>query len=86
MGGLPDNPRSDPQDRSWFGPHDRLFVEEESEEIAFVPGPEHVWCWGWDGAGDLDGPDVDPIWEPVPNAAKRPDAVRVRHNRSFKMH
>lgn len=22
-----------------------------------------VWCWGWDGAGDLDGPDVDPIWE-----------------------
>lgn len=22
-----------------------------------------VWCWGWDGAGDLDGPDVEPIWE-----------------------
>lgn len=21
-----------------------------------------VWCWGWDGAGDLDGPDVDPVW------------------------
>lgn len=43
----------------------------------FRAGPEHgmfsfpfprgeadmkVWCWGWDGAGDLDGPDVDPVW------------------------
>ncbi|KAL5514622.1 hypothetical protein ACEPAG_1938 [Sanghuangporus baumii] len=86
LGGLPDNPRSDPQDRSWFGPHDRLFVEEESEELGFVPGPEHVWCWGWDGAGDLDGPDVDPIWERMPNASTKPDAVRVRHNRSFRWH
>lgn len=41
LGGLPDNPRTDPQDRSWFGPHDRLFTEEESEEVEFVPGPEH---------------------------------------------
>ena len=41
LGGLPDNPRTDPQDRSWFGPHDRLFTEEESEEIEFAPGPEH---------------------------------------------
>lgn len=41
MGGLPDNPRTDPQDRTWFGPHDRLFIEEESQEIDFQPGPEH---------------------------------------------
>ena len=41
LGGLPDNPRTDPQDRAWFGPHDRLFIEEESEPIDFVPGPEH---------------------------------------------
>ncbi len=25
--GLLDDPRTDPQDRSWFGPHDRLFTE-----------------------------------------------------------
>jgi alpha-1,3-mannosyltransferase len=41
LGGLPDDPRTDPQDRSWFGPHDRLFTEEESQPIDFVPGPEH---------------------------------------------
>lgn len=41
LGGLPDNPRTDPQDRSWFGPHDRLFVEEESEELKFQSGPEY---------------------------------------------
>lgn len=41
LGGLPDNPRTDPQDRTWFGPHDRLFTEEESEPLEFVPGPEH---------------------------------------------
>ncbi|KAI0922632.1 hypothetical protein AcV5_009554 [Taiwanofungus camphoratus] len=41
LGGLPDNPRTDPQDRAWFGPHDRLFTEEESEPIDFMPGPEH---------------------------------------------
>ena len=39
LGGLPDNPRTDPQDRSWFGPHDRLFTEEETEPINFQPGP-----------------------------------------------
>lgn len=41
LGGLPDNPRTDPQDRTWFGPHDRLFIEEESQPIEFEPGPEH---------------------------------------------
>ena len=41
LGGLPDNPRTDPQDRAWFGPHDRLFIEEESEPIEFMPGPEY---------------------------------------------
>jgi alpha-1,3-mannosyltransferase len=44
LGGLPDNPRTDPQDRSWFGPHDRLFTEEESERIDFVPGPDQGLC------------------------------------------
>ena len=102
LGGLPDNPRTDPQDRSWFGPHDRLFTEEESEPVDFVPGPEYgrcllvcmccfwliavqVWCWGWDGAGDLDGPDVDPIWERVPDRSQGADPVKVRHDRSFKL-
>ncbi|KAH9903354.1 glycosyltransferase family 69 protein [Cubamyces lactineus] len=83
LGGLPDNPRTDPQDRSWFGPHDRLFTEEEAEPIDFQPGPEYVWCWGWDGAGDLDGPDVDPIWERMSNKSTRPDAVKIRHDRSL---
>ncbi|KAJ7178075.1 capsular associated protein [Mycena filopes] len=72
MGGLPDDPRTDPQDRSWFGPHDRL------EPLEFGRGPEHVWCWGWDGAGDLEGPDVDPIWERMSNKSTRPDAVLVK--------
>jgi len=44
LGGLPDNPRTDPQDRSWFGPHDRLFTEEEGEPIDFVPGPHESAC------------------------------------------
>ncbi|KAH8101711.1 glycosyltransferase family 69 protein [Cristinia sonorae] len=83
LGGLPDNPRGDPQDRSWFGPHDRLFTEEESEPLNFEHGPEYVWCWGWDGAGDLDGPDVDPIWERMPNKSIIPDAVKVRHRRDL---
>ncbi|KAH9000565.1 CAP59-like protein [Lactarius hatsudake] len=86
LGGLPDNPRTDPQDRSWFGPHDRLFTEEEGAPIDFVPGPPHVWCWGWDGAGDLDGPDVDPIWEEVPEKSKLAHAVEVKHDRSFRNH
>jgi alpha-1,3-mannosyltransferase len=43
-----------------------------------------VWCWGWDGAGDLDGPDVDPVWEEVPEKAKSSHAVEVQHDRSFK--
>ncbi|KAG8921887.1 capsular associated protein [Tulasnella sp. 418] len=85
LGGLPDDPRTDPQDRSWYGPHDRLFVDEESEELQFVPGPDAVWCWGWDGAGDLDGPDVDPIWEKMNNKSKIPEAVTVKHDRGFKL-
>ena len=101
LGGLPDNPRTDPQDRAWFGPHDRLFTDEEAEPLNFVPGPEHgtyhaflrygqslrasrtVWCWGWDGAGDLDGPDVDPIWERMPNRSTTADSVKVRHRRDL---
>ncbi|KIJ25910.1 glycosyltransferase family 69 protein [Sphaerobolus stellatus SS14] len=83
LGGLPDDPGSDPQDRSWYGPHDRLFVPEESDVIDFQPGPEQVWCWGWDGAGDLDGPDVDPIWERMPPKAALKDAVKIRHDRSL---
>lgn len=99
---MPDNPRTDPQDRAWFGPHDRLFTDEESIPIDFVPGPEYgkycildismlfakalpVWCWGWDGAGDLDGPDVDPIWEHMPNKSISADAVRVRHDRRMNL-
>lgn len=41
LGGPPDNPHTDPQDRSWFGPHDRLFDARESEDIDFIPGPSH---------------------------------------------
>lgn len=41
LGGLPDDPRSDPQDRSWYGPHDRLFTAEEDEELDFKPGPKY---------------------------------------------
>ncbi|KAF8153317.1 glycosyltransferase family 69 protein [Crassisporium funariophilum] len=83
LGGLPDDPRTDPQDRAWFGPHDRTFTDEEGEPLGFVPGPEHVWCWGWDGAGDLEGPDVDPIWERMPNKSTRADSVGVKHDRSM---
>jgi hypothetical protein len=36
-----DMPGSDPQDRAWFGPHDRLFVEEEGRGLEFVGGPEY---------------------------------------------
>ncbi|KAL7414687.1 cryptococcal mannosyltransferase 1-domain-containing protein [Mrakia frigida] len=83
IGGLPDDPHTDPQDRTWYGPHDRLFTKEETEEVQFEPNPEFVWCWGWDGAGDLDGPDVDPIWEKMPDGTFGPEAVVVRHDRSM---
>ncbi|KAF6745481.1 capsular associated protein [Ephemerocybe angulata] len=83
LGGLPDDPRTDPQDRAWFGPHDRLFTEEEAQALDFQAGPEFVWCWGWDGAGDLEGPDVDPIWEKMPNRSSKADAVLVRHERNL---
>lgn len=42
LGGHPDDPQSDPQDRSWFGPHDRLFRQEESEPIDFKLPPPYV--------------------------------------------
>lgn len=42
-----------------------------------------VWCWGWDGAGDLEGPDVEPIWEAMANKSRISDAVLVRHDRSI---
>ncbi|BGP40150.1 hypothetical protein JCM10449v2_004108 [Rhodotorula kratochvilovae] len=81
LGGNPDDPHSDPQDRSWYGPHDRLFRQEESEAIVFKQPPKYVWCWGWDGAGDLEGPDVEPVWELMPNITM--DPIVVRHDRSF---
>ncbi|KAK4688477.1 alpha-1,3-mannosyltransferase, partial [Tremellales sp. Uapishka_1] len=85
IGGLPDDPHTDPQDRSWYGPHDRLFTEEEDQEMTFQPGPEYVWCWGWDGAGDLDGPDVDPIWEHMSPKSYSPDSVVVKHGRNIQL-
>lgn len=45
LGGLPDDPRTDPQDRSWFGPHDRLFHPDEDEVIKFQAGPESGTFW-----------------------------------------
>lgn len=42
-----------------------------------------VWCWGWDGAGDLDGPDVDPIWEKMPFKSYQQEAIEVKHDRSL---
>ena len=83
LGGRPDDPKNDPQDRTWYGPHDRLFAPEEAEELAFQPGPVYVWCWGWDGAGDLDGPDVDPIWEPQSPISTTPEAVEIKHHRDL---
>ncbi|ORX40975.1 capsular associated protein [Kockovaella imperatae] len=83
LGGLPDDPHTDPQDRSWYGPHDRLFTKEEEEEMTFRTGPESVWCWGWDGAGDLDGPDVDPIWEKMQPKSYSPEAITIKHDRGM---
>jgi len=83
LGGHPDDPQSDPQDRSWFGPHDRLFRQEESEPINFKMPPPYVWCWGWDGAGDIEGPDVEPVWEALKNSTGDPRTVR--HDRGFEL-
>lgn len=83
LGGHPDDPQSDPQDRSWFGPHDRLFRQEESEPINFKLPPPYVWCWGWDGAGDIEGPDVEPVWEALKNSTRDPRTVW--HDRSFNL-
>lgn len=41
LGGYEDDPRRDPQDRSWFGPSDRLFLPEEAEELEFQSAPEY---------------------------------------------
>lgn len=41
VGGLEDHPLEDPQDRTWFGPHDRVFSPEESKEIDFKPPPPY---------------------------------------------
>lgn len=41
LGGLPDDPHTDPQDKNWYGPHDRLFVPEEDEVLNFQPGPKY---------------------------------------------
>lgn len=71
------------QDSQWFGPHDRLFSEEESEAIKFQPLPDYVWCWGWDGAGDIEGPDVEPVWEPVKEPLGNPTVIR--HDRGFEL-
>ena len=40
-----------------------------------------MWCWGWDGAGDIDGPDMDPVWEPMPDRSQSAEAVMVKHER-----
>lgn len=36
-----------------------------------------VWCWGWDGAGDLDGPDgesrADPGFDSLSGADRMED-------------
>jgi len=75
-----------------------LFTEEENEEMTFHTGPEFgefrkqelerqlmwiVWCWGWDGAGDLDGPDVDPIWEHMFERSYSEETIQVKHDRNL---
>ena len=44
-----------------------------------------VWCWGWDGAGDLDGPDVDPIWEHMQDMSYSKATIEVKHDRSLQI-
>jgi alpha-1,3-mannosyltransferase len=63
----------------------RAFILLSSHD-ADSSGRTVVWCWGWDGAGDLDGPDVDPVWEEVPEKSKSAHAVEIKHDRSFKKH
>lgn len=41
LGGGEDDPNLDPQDRGWYGPHDRLFKPEESEAIVFKQPPPY---------------------------------------------
>jgi hypothetical protein len=36
----------------------RIVIEIDGRgELIYLFCMESVWCWGWDGAGDLDGPD-----------------------------
>ncbi|GAA6047461.1 hypothetical protein NBRC10513_003995 [Rhodotorula toruloides] len=60
--------------------HFPLFLFRETAAPSSLQG-FHVWCWGWDGAGDLEGPDVEPVWEQMPNQTI--DPIVVRHDRSF---
>ena len=46
-----------------------------------TPSFNPVWCWGWDGAGDIEGPDVEPVWEALKNSTGDPRLIR--HNRGF---
>lgn len=54
-----------------------------SGKIARSNADFSVWCWGWDGAGDIDGPDVDPIWEKQPDRSYSKEAVEVKHFRNL---
>jgi hypothetical protein len=57
LGGLPDDPHTDPQDKNWYGPHDRLFVPEEDEVLNFQPGPKY-------GESEVRGFEVLRMFEP----------------------
>ncbi|EDQ98855.1 glycosyltransferase family 69 protein [Laccaria bicolor S238N-H82] len=39
-----------------------------------------IWCWGWDSAGDLEGPDVDTIWERMLTKSMMAGSVVVKHD------
>jgi len=65
------------------GPSHGEFPRFPSIPLPIVIFDHLVWCWGWDGAGDLEGPDVDPIWERMANKSTREDSVVVRHDRSI---
>lgn len=40
-----------------------------------------MWCCEWDGAGDFEGPDVDPIWQYMSTKSVRMDMLTVKHDR-----
>lgn len=71
IGGLPDDPRTDPQDRSWYGPHDRLFTEEEEQEMTFQHGPKHGTSMRHDGPTGPECPQLPSAENranPLPNS------------------